>query len=92
MPEHTAKTPDETHWKCPNCRNVEEELADDNHHEICPNCRVESMDEMEQTTCPDCGGSKFDILQPTGFAGSDPTATCLGCGRTAQVDDEGLWW
>lgn len=79
-------------WKCPNCRNVETE-APDSPQDICPDCSVEKMSEMDPVECPSCGGTEFALIRESdGITGPDPTATCVSCGRSGEVDDSGVWW
>ena len=80
----------ESVWKCGNCRNIETE-APDSPQDLCPDCRVEKMEEMEQEKCPSCENTTFRISSGGGFT-TQPSAVCTGCGRTAEVDEDGLWW
>jgi len=82
-------------YKCGNCF-ARKELDHSGHGgPICPNCKVEEMTAMSWSECPKCQNDEFKLFQRAqgeSITGADPTAICLNCGRSGQVDDDGIWW
>lgn len=81
-----------SNWKCGNCRHTQPD-APDNHHDTCPECEVEQMTEMEQEKCPNCRETEFEISSNRGGGFQpQPTVECSSCGRTGEIDEDGVWW
>lgn len=82
-------------YKCRNCRHREELDHSGMDNPMCPDCRVEQMTEMQFSECSACGGREFRVLQRAqgeSITGAEPTAICTDCGRTGEIDDDGVWW
>lgn len=98
----TTNTPtnasDDAAYKCGNCRSfiAENDVKSTNYgNPMCPNCNVETLTEMDTANCPDCENASFKIIQRAvgeSITGAEPSAICRECGRTGEVDDDGIWW
>jgi DNA-directed RNA polymerase subunit RPC12/RpoP len=82
-------------YKCSNCFAVT--TGNDINPEVdsCPDCKLPNLHEVEAESCPDCGSTEFEMIEqtpPRKVSGPEPTLRCVDCGRSGEIDEDGVWW